>query len=228
MAAGDLALQLARGALGDQAAVVEYRDPVGELVGFLEVLGGEEHGDAAGHQAADDLPHGAAAARVKPGRRLVEEDDLRVADQRHRQVQLPAHAAGVGRHELARRFRQVEPLKQPAGDLLALAGAEVLEVRHQLQVFLPGQQLVHGGELPGDPDRRADRLSLGKRRRGRSDPRRPAVGLGQGGEDVDRGGFPGPVRAEQGEDRPLGDVEVDAVKYGLVPVGLAQPRGCDR
>ena len=37
--AGDLALELAGGALGHQAALVEHRDPVGELVGFLEVSG---------------------------------------------------------------------------------------------------------------------------------------------------------------------------------------------
>jgi len=32
VAAGDAALELVRGALGDQPAVVEQRDPVGELV----------------------------------------------------------------------------------------------------------------------------------------------------------------------------------------------------
>ena len=74
MPAGDAALELRRGALGDDAAVVEHRDPVGELVGLVEVLGGEEDRDAVGDQLADDLPHGAAAARVQAGGRLVEED----------------------------------------------------------------------------------------------------------------------------------------------------------
>src|SRR5262249_43793736 len=44
--AGDHALELVGRALGDQRAVVKQRDPVGELVGLLQVLGGEEDRDA--------------------------------------------------------------------------------------------------------------------------------------------------------------------------------------
>ncbi len=38
-----LALEVAGSALGDQVALVEYRDPAAELVGFFEILGGEEN-----------------------------------------------------------------------------------------------------------------------------------------------------------------------------------------
>jgi hypothetical protein len=72
-------------------ALVEYRDPVGELIGFLKVLGGKENGYTIGYQLADDLPHRATAAWIQSRRRLVQENDLWVADQRHRQIQLPAH-----------------------------------------------------------------------------------------------------------------------------------------
>ena len=74
---GTQPLELVGGALGDDPAAVEHRDPVGELVGLLQVLGGEEDRDAAGDQLADHLPHGPAAARVEPGGRLVQEDDPR-------------------------------------------------------------------------------------------------------------------------------------------------------
>ena len=46
MSAGDLALEVGGSALGDQAALVEYRDPVGGPIGFLTVLGGEEYGSS--------------------------------------------------------------------------------------------------------------------------------------------------------------------------------------
>ena len=36
MAAGNLALEFAGSALGHQVALVEHRDPVGEMVGFFE------------------------------------------------------------------------------------------------------------------------------------------------------------------------------------------------
>ena len=50
VAAGDEALELVGGAVGGDGAVVQYGDVVGEFVGFLEVLGGEEDGDAVGDE----------------------------------------------------------------------------------------------------------------------------------------------------------------------------------
>ncbi len=72
--AGHQPLELVGGALGDDPAAVEHADPVGQLVGLVEVLRGQQDRDAVGDQVADDLPHRAPAARVEPGRRLVEED----------------------------------------------------------------------------------------------------------------------------------------------------------
>ena len=122
MAAGDLALELAGSARGHHAALVEYCDPVGEPVGLVEVLGGQEDGHAVGYQLADDVPHRATAARIQSRRRLVQEDDLWPGDQRHGEIQLPPHAAGIGRHQLLCRLRQIEPFQQRGGRPLALVG----------------------------------------------------------------------------------------------------------
>ena len=51
------------------------------------------------------LPHLDARLRVEAGRRLVEEDDRRVADQAHRDVEPAAHAARVGATPCGRRPR---------------------------------------------------------------------------------------------------------------------------
>ena len=48
VAAGNLPLELGRGSLRDQPPVIEHGDLVSEFVGFVEVLGGEEDGDAIG------------------------------------------------------------------------------------------------------------------------------------------------------------------------------------
>ena len=48
------------------------------------------------------------------------------------------------------------------------------------------------------------------------------VGVDQRREDLHGRGLAGAVRAEQGEDRALGDVEVDAVEYDRVAERLAQ------
>ena len=72
-------LQLLWRTAGDDATVVEHRDGVGELVCLLEVLRGQQDGDALCDEAADGAPQLLAAARVKPGRGLVEEQQLVVA-----------------------------------------------------------------------------------------------------------------------------------------------------
>ena len=105
------ALQLRGRALGDQPAAVEDPDPVGEVVGLVEVLRGQQHRHAVGDQLADDRPQVATAARVETGRRLVEEDQPGPDDERHRQVQPTLHAAGVGLRPPVGRVDEVEALQ---------------------------------------------------------------------------------------------------------------------
>jgi len=89
----DPVLELVRGPMGDHTAVVDDRDGVGETVGLVQVLGGQQHCRALGHQPLDRLPQADPAARVQSSRRLVKEQDLRFGHQRSGQVQAPAHAA---------------------------------------------------------------------------------------------------------------------------------------
>ena len=63
--ATDLVLQLVGRALGDHGAHVDDGDPVGELVGLLEVLRREQQGRAFVLQLADEVPHVDPAARVE-------------------------------------------------------------------------------------------------------------------------------------------------------------------
>ena len=84
--------------LGDRPAVVDDDDLVGEPVGLLQVLGGEQQRRAAADQLADDVPQVGAAAGVEAGGRLVEEQHRRLGDERPGQVEPPAHAARVGLH----------------------------------------------------------------------------------------------------------------------------------
>src|SRR5437763_309520 len=72
--AADPRLQLVGGAAGDDAAGVDEGDAVGQLVGLLQILRGEQDGRAVAHPIADDVPHREPARRVEPGGRLVEEE----------------------------------------------------------------------------------------------------------------------------------------------------------
>ena len=74
---------------GDDLAGAHDRDAVGEVLRLVHVVRGQEDRLAELAQRADRRPRLTARGRVKPGRRLVEEDQLRVADERQRQVEPP-------------------------------------------------------------------------------------------------------------------------------------------
>jgi hypothetical protein len=81
--------ELARRALGEDAAVLDDRHAIGERGRLVQVVGGEQHRLAERAQRADHLPGVAAGRRVKAGCGLVEEHQLGVPHQRQGEVQPP-------------------------------------------------------------------------------------------------------------------------------------------
>ena len=73
--------------VGDDASAAHEHDAVGVLVGLLEVVRREQHGAAAGGVGADRGPEGAPALDIHARRRLVEDQQARVGQQRHREPQ---------------------------------------------------------------------------------------------------------------------------------------------
>ena len=112
----DLRLQRIGRALGDDAAVVDDPDAVGEDVGLLEVLRGQEDGHALVlREPAHLLPERGAALDVEAGRRLVEEEDARVVHEREREVEPALHPARVALHLAVGRLGQADALEQLVG-----------------------------------------------------------------------------------------------------------------
>ena len=89
--------------------------------GLVHVVGGQQDGGAALAQPAHQLPRVVAGGRVEAGRRLVQEQQLRGADQAQRQVQPPALPArerldpGVALARPARPARSPRRDRGPAG-----------------------------------------------------------------------------------------------------------------
>ena len=73
---------LGRAAAGDDAAVVEDREPVAELLGLVHVVRRQHDGRPRGPQAAHQLPGVGTGTGVHPRGRLVEEQEPRPADER--------------------------------------------------------------------------------------------------------------------------------------------------
>src|SRR2546423_6383706 len=86
--------ELARRPLGDDHAVLDDRHAVRERLRLVQVVGGEENGLAEVPERGDDAPRSPARRGVEAGGRLVEEDQLRVTDQREREVEPPLLTAG--------------------------------------------------------------------------------------------------------------------------------------
>ena len=89
------------------APVAHHRDAVGELLRLVEVVRRQQHRLAERAQRADHLPRRAPRGRVEARRRLVEEDEIGVADERDAEVEPALLAAGERLH--ARVALLVEP-----------------------------------------------------------------------------------------------------------------------
>ena len=120
--------------LGDDLPGGDHGDPVGESLGLLHVVRGEQHGLAEVPEAGDHLPGAASGGGVEAGRWLVEEDQLRVADQRQRDIQPPALAAGQRGGALVGLSGQVDQRER----LLDVARGRVV-AGVQLQALAHGQ-----------------------------------------------------------------------------------------
>ena len=109
-------------ALGDHPPPVDDADVVGELVGLLQVLGGEKHRRPLVVQRAHLLPDRFAADRVEARGRLVEEEDSGLVDEGGGEVEAPLHAAGVLADAAVRRLGEVDALQQVVGPAPAFGG----------------------------------------------------------------------------------------------------------
>ena len=85
--------QICKRAIGDDFAFMQNGNSIRELLGFIQILRGQEYRRAAVGKLFDGFPNLEARFGVKPGRWFVEENDLRFPDQAHGDVKPAAHTA---------------------------------------------------------------------------------------------------------------------------------------
>ena len=224
--AADRGLQLVGRALRDLAAAVDDRDPVGELIGLVEVLRGQQDRAAVGDQVPDRVPHLAAGARVQAGGRLVEEDQRRPRDQARREVQPAPHAARELRQRPVGGLLEPELLEQAAARSREPRPSAALQASEQPQVLAGREVLVDRRVLAGDADQLADTMRLAGDVDA-EDPRLARVDRQQRREHPQHRGLAGAVRSEDAEDLALAHLEVDAVDGAQVAELLHQSARVD-
>src|SRR5207248_8688363 len=188
------ASELRRAPLAHDRAVAQDGDPIGQLLRLVEVVRRQLDRFAEGAEVPDRLPGIASRAGVEPRRRLVEEDQLRVADQRQAEVESPLLPARERAHSRVSLLLEPDDL-----DHLGRHARGGVVPREDAEALAHGQVGVEGGRLQDD----ADALSPGSVRVLRIGAEyldlaavAPPVAL----EDLDGGRLAGTVGAEQAED----------------------------
>ena len=71
---------------GDQTTGGEHADPIGQLLGFVEVVRGQQHGRAVVTERLDEVPRATTRRRIEAGGRLVEEQHVRPPEDPEREI----------------------------------------------------------------------------------------------------------------------------------------------
>ena len=172
-------------------------------------------------KARDHLPRAPPGSRVEARRRLVEEEQFRVADQRKAHVEpalLPAGQPGHAVVGLLREPDQLDRLVHPARRVV-VAGEELDRLAHS-------ELRVHAAVLEHDPDPLAPLLA-GIRRVDAEHRHLPGAALAVALENLDGRRLACAVRTQEGEDLAAGDLEIDAPDRLEVAIGLAQAADAD-
>src|SRR6185369_6977849 len=158
---------------------------------------------------------------IEAGRRLVEEDQLRVADQRQAEVEpapLPAREPTRTRVALLLEPDQLDHL---------VDRPRVLVVAGELgQLLGDGDVLVHGRGLQQDPYP-SPPVEPGGLRIGAEHLYLAGIASAVALEDLDRRRLAGAVRPQQAEDLSRAELEVDAFQRFEVAVRLRQAANAD-
>ena len=191
--------------------MVDDADTIGEHVRLLEVLSGQEHGHAVlGGQACDLLPQRRAALDVEARRRLVEEQNPRVVDEREREVKPTLHPTRVAADAAIGGLVQSDALEQLVAAPGSVRAREALERGLQSQVLAAGEHRVERGLLQRGTDRRAHLRALAHDVVA-GDARGSRRGGQQRGQHQHRRGLSGAVGSEEAVDLARRYDEIDPV-----------------
>ena len=207
--------------VGDQPAVVDDQHPVRDRVRLLEVVGGQhDRGAQLAVEPLHLLLEVDPVLRVQTRRRLVEEEDPRRVDEADRHVEPAALAARQRGDRAAGVLGEVERLEQLVGPRVRGGPRQAVRPALADDLVAAALHVARGVALADVPDRTAyvapapdhvvprDLGGAGGR-------------LDQRGEHPQGGGLAGPVGAEEGDELPLVDLDVQAAD-GLD--GLLVPR----
>ena len=138
-------------------------------------------------------------------------------DERGGEIEAALHAAGVSADSAIGGIDELDPLEQRFGAFADGCLRKPVEGGLQPQQLAAGHQRIQRRLLEGDADLAADRRRVVDDVEA-GDPRRAAGRPQQRRQHPHGGGLAGPIRAEEGEDLALGNLEVDSGDRGDAPL----------
>src|SRR3989441_11287953 len=205
----DPGLEGRRRAGRDDLAVIDDRDLLTQSVRLLDVVGRKQDGDPEFLvHAGDEVPKHPPRVRIEADRWFVHEHDLRLMQQRQRDLELLPHSRGKRLHSILAPVVESKVGQEVPRPLFPLG--EALQLRLQPEV-LPGREVVIEDDLgsdPTDPLLHMHRIPTDVES---CDPRLAFRHVGQASEQLDHRRLAGAVRTEETKHGPRGDLHVDMV-----------------
>ena len=202
--------ELPRRSLGHDLGLVHDHEVVAQLLGLVHVVGRDDERRAAALELIEALPQQVARLGVQAGRRLVEDDEVRLVDERAGDRQAPLHAAGQGLDLVLGALVELDELEELIGPLARDLAGDVEVARVHLQVLAHRELGVEVVDLRHDAEARLDLAGL----RARIHPEHAQLTLGHRARARDhphRRGLARAIRSEEAERLARTHVEVDAV-----------------
>ena len=223
----DARLHLGGRAPRNDPPLVDDGEVVGEAIGFLEILGREEDGDALlDAEPVHVAPDGLAADGVEAGRRFIQEEDAGSVDEGRGEIEAALHAAGIRADGAIGGVFEVDNGEQFVDALAAYNAAHAKETRLKREQFPAGLHVVETRLLESHADAVPHGACVGEDVEA-VDACVAGGGTQQRGEHTNGGRLAGAVLPEETEDRSRRDVEVDAIDGAHLIEVLDQTLGPD-
>jgi hypothetical protein len=194
--------------------VIDNRDAIAQLVGFVHVVRRDENREIPfGLDLAEHLPHRDTRYRIEPGGRLVEKEDARLVHESARDFNAAPHSAGEILHLRIAPLREFDRLKQLVDQLHPRGARHTIQLREDDQVLLDAQLEIAGHRLRDDANRSPHAVGLFDHIEA-VDERGPRRRRQQRHQHPDERRLAGAVRSQKSEDLPFLNGEADAVDGG--------------
>ena len=220
----ELRHHLLRRALGEQLAEGDVGDLVAAL-GFVHVMGGDQHGDAVGGQPVNLVPEFAARLGIDAGGRLVEQQQARLRQDAGAEREPLLPAAGQLAGELVLAAGEPEPGDRALAPRLCGSG-HAIDARHEFEILADRQIGIEAEALRHVADIALDLVLLGENVVAEAGAF-AGIRREQPAQHAERRGLAAAVRPEKAVNLALRHFEAQIAHHGARTEALGQARDVD-